>query len=449
MSQITIPENIIFILNRLKESGHEAYLVGGCVRDQLMGKTPHDYDITTSALPDTVEKCFLDCHVIETGLQHGTVTVISDGQPVEITTFRKDGEYLDNRRPENVTFVSDLESDLSRRDFTVNALAYSPDKGLIDLFNGVEDIHAGLIRCVGNPVKRFNEDGLRIMRALRFASKLGFSIEKSTSEAVHSQKELLNNIAAERIFTELKGLLVGIGAEKILMEYRDILFQIIPELAPMSNFPQNNPHHMYDVWTHTVKAICAAEQDEILRLTLLFHDSGKPACHTTDEEGIDHFHGHPDTSVEIAGSVLNRLRCDNTTKNEVLSLIKYHDVRYSPYDNRVKKFIAKLGEDRFRRLLQIRRADIMGQSLWSRNKKLINLDHLANILAEMKESGACMSIRDMAINGRDLIELGVPQGKAVGEILNSLFDMVCTDTISNKREHLLDEARRMIDENKM
>ncbi len=449
MHHITIPENIIFILDRLKVSGYEAYLVGGCVRDQLMGKNPHDYDITTNALPEAVKACFADLPVIETGLKHGTVTVISDGQAVEVTTFRTDGKYLDNRRPENVTFVSDLESDLSRRDFTVNALAYSPDKGLIDLFCGINDINNGIIRCVGIPEKRFNEDGLRIMRAIRFASKLDFTIEKHTENAIISCRSLLDNIAAERIFIELKGLLVGIGAERVLTEYKDVLFQIIPELASMSNHPQNNPHHIYDVWTHTVKAICASEYDEILRLALLFHDSGKPHCHTTDEKGIDHFHGHPEVSAEIAAKVLSRFRCDNATRDEVLFLIKYHDIRPSPYDKRLKKLIAKMGEERFKRLLQIKRADTIAHAPNSRDKTLLDIERYERVLMEMKNSGTCMNIKDMAINGSDLIALGIPQGKTIGVILEQIFDLVCTDSLPNSREQLLNEARRMISTNKI
>ncbi|MBE6949613.1 MAG: HD domain-containing protein [Ruminococcaceae bacterium] len=447
MHHITIPENIIFILDRLEAQGYEAYLVGGCVRDQLMGKTPHDYDVTTSALPDAVVECFSDCHVIETGIKHGTVTVMSEGHPVEITTFRTDGEYLDNRRPENVRFVSDLRFDLSRRDFTVNAMAYSPQRGLIDLFGGAADIRAGIIRCVGEPEKRFHEDGLRIMRALRFASRLGFHIEENTAKAVHSCRELLSNIAAERIFVELKGLLVGAGAEKILMDYRDVIFGIIPELAPMDGFKQNNPHHIYDVWTHTVKALCSTIPDENIRLALLLHDSGKPDCHTTDEKGIDHFHGHPGKSIEIADTVLHRLRCDNTAKKEILTLIKYHDVRPSPYDVRVKKFIAALGEDLFRRLLLVKTADTKAQSPNMLEAKLDDLKLLEKLLEDMKSSKACMSIKELAVNGHDLIKIGVPEGKTMGVILERLFDMVCTEAIPNSREPLLSAACQIMNEN--
>lgn len=448
MHQIIIPENIMLIIDRLNRLGYEAYLVGGCVRDQLMGKTPHDYDIATSALPEEVIKCFSDRQVIKTGIKHGTVTVISDAQPVEVTTFRMDGSYLDNRRPESVTFVSDLAFDLSRRDFTVNALAYHPDAGLVDMFGGAGDLEAGIIRCVGNPETRFREDGLRIMRALRFASMLGFTIDSVTGNAILNCKSLLDNIAAERIFSELKGLLIGAGCEKILLDYRDVLFQIIPELAPMSNFQQNNPHHIYDVWTHTVKALSAAEPDVIIRLTMLLHDSGKPYCRTTDESGIDHFHGHPEISTEIAETVLNRLRCDNASKNEIIALIKYHDVRYSPYDERVKKFIIKLGEQLFQRLLSVKRADAEGQSPALLEQKLTNLSRLECILEEMKSAGTCMSLKEMAINGRDLLELGVPQGIEIGQLLDRLFELVCTETLPNSRECLLSAARQMIADNR-
>ena len=445
MYRIDIPENVKLILDRLGAAGYDSYLVGGCVRDHVMGFKPHDYDVTTPATPDKVAACFPDLHVIETGLKHGTVTVVSAGQPVEITTFRTDGEYLDNRRPEHVTFVRDLESDLSRRDFTVNALAYSPERGLVDMFGGLRDIGDRVIRCVGDPETRFKEDGLRILRALRFASRLGFSIDSVTDRAIRKCRTLLDNISAERIFSELCGILTGDGAERVVYDYSDVMFQIMPELEPMSRTEQNNPHHIYNVWEHTVKALGASEKGRVMRLAMLFHDSGKPARKTTDENGIDHFHGHPEVSCDIARTVLNRLRCDNQTKDDVLFLVRYHDTRFSPKDNRVRIFIADVGEERFRELMKAKRADMAAQSRMSQEKTGEELRRLGDILEEMKSSGACMSLKDMEINGRDLVEMGVPQGKAVGELLNRLYDMVVTEEIENNREQLIRKARQLID----
>ncbi|MBQ6540050.1 MAG: HD domain-containing protein [Oscillospiraceae bacterium] len=443
MFRTEIPEYVKSILFRLKTAGFDSYLVGGCVRDSVMGAVPHDYDIATPASPEAVEACFNDLHVIETGLKHGTVTVVSRGHPVEITTFRSDGEYLDNRRPEHVTFVSDLETDLSRRDFTVNALAYSPDSGIVDLFGGTEDIKAGIIRCVGDPETRFREDGLRILRALRFASRLGFTVDDATDAAIHKCSRLLDNISAERIFSELGGILTGSAAERILTDYSDIMFRIMPELEPMSRTTQNNPHHMYDVWTHTVKSVGAAEPDRILRLAMLFHDCGKPACKTTDDDGIDHFRGHPEVSGRIARVILNRLKSDNRTKDEVLFLVEHHDIQFSPKDNRLKKFIAETGEERFGRLLEVKHADLKARSEYSREVSLPELQRIEGIFREMKASGTCIQVKDLAVNGRDLIKLGVPEGKAVGLMLAQLLDMVVAGEIQNDREQLLAKTRHL------
>jgi tRNA nucleotidyltransferase (CCA-adding enzyme) len=341
--------------------------------------------------------------------------------------------------------VRDLESDLSRRDFTVNALAYSPERGLVDMFGGLRDIGDRVIRCVGDPETRFKEDGLRILRALRFASRLGFSIDSATDRAIRKCRTLLDNISAERIFSELCGILTGDGAEQVVYDYSDVMFQIMPELEPMSRTEQNNPHHIYNVWEHTVKALGASEKGQVMRLAMLFHDSGKPARKTTDENGIDNFHGHPEVSCDIARTVLNRLRCDNQTKDDVLFLVRYHDTRFSPKDNRVRKFIADVGEERFRELMKAKRADMAAQSRMSQEKTGEELRRLGDILEEMKSSGACMSLKDMEINGRDLVEMGVPQGKTVGELLNRLYDMVVTEEIENNREQLIRKARQLID----
>ncbi|MBR5773515.1 MAG: HDIG domain-containing protein, partial [Clostridia bacterium] len=311
--KIALPACIQYVISTLNDNGYESFIVGGCVRDYLMGKTPHDYDVTTSATPEQVKTCFNNNKVIETGIKHGTVTVLVDGESVEITTYRIDGEYKDNRHPELVTFSKTIDEDLRRRDFTVNAIAYNPEKGFVDLFNGIQDIKNGVISCVGNPDERFNEDGLRILRALRFTSVLDFEISKETSDSIHRNKMLILNVSPERIWTEFKKLLCGKNVRRVLLEYSDVIGVFIPEILDSVGFEQNNPYHCYDVLTHTAHAVENAPDDVVIRLAAFFHDIGKPSVYSEDENG-GHFYSHAKVSEEITNAVLTRLRCDNLTK---------------------------------------------------------------------------------------------------------------------------------------
>lgn len=350
---ISIPKQILFIIKRLEERGHQAFVVGGCVRDALLNKEPHDWDITTSALPEETVNIFQSEKVIETGLKHGTVTVVNENLPVEITTYRVDGIYTDNRRPNSVTFTSSLTQDLARRDFTINAMAYHPTKGLIDPFKGKEDLLNKTIRCVGTAVQRFREDALRIMRALRFASVLDFEIEPNTSAALFSEKEQLQGISAERVREEFIGLLCGTSCSEVLRQFYPILAVWIPELLPMIGFEQHNPYHAYDVWEHTLKTISAIQATAVLRCTMLFHDIGKPVTFTLDKKGVGHFYGHGAVSTELAGQIMRRLKFETKTREQITTLVKYHDIRCENSPLWIKKQLRKFGPALFLQLLDV------------------------------------------------------------------------------------------------
>ncbi|MBQ5565782.1 MAG: HD domain-containing protein, partial [Clostridia bacterium] len=333
---IFLPDEVKTAIEKISKNGFEAYIVGGCVRDSLLGKTPKDYDITTSASPQEVEKIFSDCRVIETGIKHGTVTVLINSMPLEITTFRIDSEYVDNRHPESVTFTKSLREDTARRDFTMNAIAYNNFTGICDFYGGETDIKNKIVRCVGNPDLRFNEDALRIMRAIRFSSVLGFEIEENTRSSIFKNKELLKNISSERIAAELVKLLCGKNAKKVLCEYIDILGVVMPELLPMKDFDQRNAHHIYDIWTHTAVAVENIEPAPILRLTALFHDIGKPECFFM-KNGQGHFYGHAAVSEKISDNILKRLKFDNTSRETITTLVKLHDIQIEETETAVKR----------------------------------------------------------------------------------------------------------------
>ena len=437
---IDIPDKVKYLIGRLRDAGYKAYVVGGCVRDSIMGRTPEDWDICTSALPEETERCLGLPTIVKNGIKHGTVTVRYEHESFEITTFRTDGAYSDNRRPESVTFVKDIEADLSRRDLTVNALAYNDEEGLVDCFGGYEDLKNGIIRCVGVPADRYNEDGLRLMRTVRFASVLGFNIEENTAAAVHENKELLRNISAERLQSELVKLLCGRNAETILLEYPDLIGVFIPELLKMVGFPQKTPHHCYDVWTHTVKAISFIDNDRLLRLAALFHDFGKPDCFTEDEFGTAHFHGHPKRSAELCREILRRLRFDNKTIDEAEILIKLHDLRPPAKPKNVRRLLAETGEELFPKLLELKRADALAQSSFMRREKLRYVDDLRRVFEQEISSGSAYTVKMLAVNGSDLISAGFPKGKALGEALNALLDKVIEGDLPNDRQVLLDYA---------
>ena len=442
--KIKLPTEVEYIIDTLGEKGFEAYAVGGCVRDSILGKQPHDWDVCTSALSAQVISCFAGQRVIETGLQHGTVTLMLNEKPFEVTTFRVDGEYTDNRRPDEVEFVRELKSDLARRDFTCNAMAYNLQTGLVDYYGGQRDLAAGIIKCVGDANKRFQEDALRIMRALRFAAVLGFSIDDDTAKAMHNNRALLGNIAAERIAAELNKLIMGDNLVELLSAHFPVLAEIIPELGPTVGFEQNNPYHCYDVLTHTLASVDAAPKDLQVRLTMLFHDIGKPKNYSQSEDGIGHFYGHAELSSLLAHEILLRLKYDNDMIRAVMQLVLYHDAEIAPRRKHIKRWLNKIGEVSFRQLLEVKRADAMAQSEKYQQGKLGALDAVLPILDEIIAERQCFSLKDLAVNGRDLIAAGVPQGTAIGAILNRLLEMVVDEEAENDRAVLLEAASELI-----
>ena len=440
-----IPSYVKDVMEQLGRAGFAAYLVGGCVRDSLLGLEPHDWDLCTDALPEQTERALDGRRIIETGIRHGTVTVLTPGGPVEVTTFRTDGAYLDNRRPEQVTFVPRLEDDLARRDFTVNAMAMGPDGAVVDLYGGQADLRAGVIRCVGEADRRFSEDALRVLRALRFASRLRFSIEPATAESLLKNRALLDNIAAERIFSELLGILTGPGVERVLLTFAPVIFQIIPELACEAGFDQRNPYHIHDVWTHSALAAAATPPDAVLRLTMLLHDVGKPETFFTDQTGVGHFYGHAQAGAAKAEAILRRLRCDNATRERVCLLIARHADPPPRTPKAARRLLAKLGPDTARQLEACWRADCAdrAQDVKTRNAALFDQAHglLEDALAQPE---ACLGLKSLAVSGRDILALGVPEGPAVGRTLQALLDEVLDGTLPNERGPLLDRARALL-----
>ncbi len=425
------------IIKQLNNSGFEAFAVGGCVRDSLLGITPKDYDITTNAHPDEVKACLSGYRIIDTGIDFGTVTVISDGEPIEVTTYRVDGDYNDNRRPESVSFTSRLAEDLKRRDFTVNAMAFNPSTGLTDLFGGQEDLKSGIIRAIGNPTERFNEDGLRIMRALRFASCYGFTIEENTSRAVHNCRDLLKNIAVERITVEFNKLLCG-SCGAVLREYPDVLSVFIPELSDCVGFEQRTKYHNRDVYEHIVATVEAIEPIKHLRLAMLFHDIGKPRYFTIDDNGVGHFKGHAKGSCEIAERTLKSLKYDKETTRKVLELIESHDIIIENRDKLIKKYLNRYGEEMFYDIIAVHIADDMGKADDYRSRIEI-YKAVRKRTAEILSADECFSLKNLSVNGNDMKKLGY-KGVAVGSILNLLLELVIDGKCVNEREVLLNEA---------
>ncbi len=436
---ITLPKEVIILLEELNKAGHSAYVVGGCVRDSLLGLTPGDWDICTSALPDEMKDCFSRYHIIETGLQHGTLTIRINHQSYEITTFRTDGDYQDCRHPKQVTFVSNIKEDLARRDFTINAMAYHPEEGLIDFYDGQKDLQDNLLRCVGDGKLRFSEDALRIMRGLRFAATYGFSIENKTSDAIILKKHLLTQIAVERISVELKKLLMGDYVESVLMKYCDVFAVLIPELAPMFHFEQKNPHHLYDVWTHTVKSVCSSAKNIWVRLAVLFHDIGKPSTFSLDENGVGHFYSHSKASAELTEIILKRMKFDGVTVNCVTELVKYHDAQIDANEKSVKRWLNKIGTERFEQLLLVKDAD--ASSTVYATEKRSKLSEIRATYTKVIQDNACFSLKDLAITGNDLISCGISPGKQIGILLNKLLYSVIDGEISNQKDELLFYAK--------
>ena len=432
-----IPAGAGYILQTLAAAGHEGYLVGGCVRDLLRGVEPHDWDICTSALPEETEKCFARRRILGTGLKHGTVTVLVEGEPYEITTYRREGPYSDRRRPDYVRFVPDLAEDLARRDFTMNAIAMDLDGNLRDPFGGAEDIRAGLIRCVGEPDPRFQEDGLRVMRALRFAAVFGYEIEAHTARAIHENRAMLDRVAAERINAELRKLLAGKDAGNVLRQYPDVFCQFWPQLGPLVTLEQHNPWHCRGGWEHTIHSVEAAPADVALRLAMLLHDIGKPACKSTDEQGVDHFYGHPAVSARLADEMLQALKFDSKTRERVVLLVKRHDVPLPPTGPAIRRWLSRLGPEAFFQLLEVKRADNMGQNLEKVRGRLAELGEIRAQAERILAEKQCLTLKDLAVNGRDVIAAGIEPGPEVGQVLKGLLKRILDGEIQNQRNALL------------
>ena len=437
--KINIPADANELIHTLQNNGYSAYIVGGCVRDSILGRTPHDYDICTSATPSEMLEIFKDKKIIETGLQHGTVTVVVNGEPYEITTYRIDGIYSDNRRPDTVTFTDKLVEDLRRRDFTINAMAYNDEEGLIDPFNGMEDIKYKKISCVGRAEDRFGEDALRILRAIRFATQLEFTIMPGTDWEIHKQYKNLENISIERINSEFCKIASSDDFCVELLLYKDVFSLFIPELKDMFDFPQNNPWHIWDVFGHTIHAVEYCDSDDlVVRLAVFFHDFGKPHSYQDGEDGIRHFKGHGKVSADITDSIMKRLRFDNETRNNVVELVYYHDATFEVGKKYVKRWLNKIGEKQFRRLLQVKKADNKAQNLELSSDRIKELSEIEALIDEVLQEDECFSLKDLAVNGNDVKKaMMLKEGKDVGYWLNEILKRVIDGELNNNRDELI------------
>lgn len=449
MWPVDVPEEIRVVLDKLVAAGHEAYFVGGCVRDAIIGVAPHDWDICTSATPEEVQSALAEFKVIETGLKHGTLTVFSHGQNVEVTTYRKDGTYSDGRHPDAIAFTLNLADDLSHRDFTMNAMAYSPQTGLIDPFGGRQDIRRRLIRCVGDPAKRLSEDRLRTLRAVRLQATTGFDIEDYTQKCVaNSAYWMVDTVSKERIGAELEKMLKGACAARAIEENQRVVCAIIPELRATIDCQQNNQYHKFDVFGHTLDALSRASDfghfgyaDTYTRFALLFHDIGKPICKTTDQDGYDHFYGHPAQSAKITEQVLRRLRFSNDFVDTVTTLVAYHDVAFTPTKPAARRLLLKLGETQLRRLIKLRECDALAHT--EKAHHLVDKAvAFSSVVDEVIAEQSAFSLKDLAVNGNDLVAAGIPAGPEMGRILQKLLDAVIGDEIPNEKPALLNLVKR-------
>lgn len=438
---IELPDKVKKIIAVIEAGGYEAYAVGGCVRDSLLGRTPSDWDITTSASPQQIKALF--GRTIDTGIEHGTVTVMMDREGFEVTTYRIDGEYEDNRHPRDVTFTPELTEDLRRRDFTINAMAYNDRNGLVDVFGGIDDMEKKIIRCVGNPKERFGEDALRMMRAVRFSAQLGYAIEDGTKAAIGEMAGNLENISAERIQSELVKLLVSSHPDYLRFCYETGITKIIlPEFDRCMETEQNNPHHCYTVGEHILHSLNGVDGEKALRLTMLFHDIGKPETKFTDEKGIDHFPGHAAEGERITKQVMHRLRFDNDTLHKVARLVLYHDYPVEISAKSVRRAMNKIGEDIFPYLFDVKKADISAQSEYCVEEKTEKLAEIRKIYEMILENRQCVSLRTLAVTGKDLIEAGMKPGREIGEMLDRLLQAVLEKPEENTKEKLMEQVRR-------
>lgn len=439
--KITLPEKVSLIIDTLTEHGYDAYAVGGCVRDSLLSRVPQDWDITTSAKPEQVKALFR--HTIDTGILHGTVTVMLEHEGFEVTTYRIDGEYEDARHPKEVEFTSNLLEDLKRRDFTINAMAYNETAGLVDAFDGMEDLKKGVIRCVGNAKERFGEDALRMLRAVRFAAQLGFTIEDETRQAIVELAPNIAKVSAERIQTELVKLLISNHPEQLKTVYETGLTKIfLPEFDAMMTTPQNHPHHCYSVGEHTIEALKAVPPEKVLRLTMLFHDVAKPLCRTTDEKGIDHFYGHPEEGSRMTKNILRRLKFDNDTTDRVCRLVCCHDDNPALEERLIRRAVSRNGIEQYPALFLVKRADILAQSDYRREEKLDYLKTYEKMYQDILEKEQCLTIRQLAVTGTDLIKAGMTPGKEIGETLKKLLEIVLENPEENTKEKLLEHVHK-------
>lgn len=441
--QVQLPEKVKYIISQLESAGFEAYAVGGCVRDSLLGREPDDWDVTTSATPMQVKEVFR--HTIDTGIQHGTVTVMLDHEGFEVTTYRIDGEYEDSRHPKEVIFTANLVEDLKRRDFTINAMAYNDRSGIVDVFGGMKDLDKGVIRCVGEARERFGEDALRMLRAVRFSAQLGFVIAEETKAAITELAPSLVKISAERIQVEMVKLLMSKHPDYMRDAYQlGITKIVLPELDDAFATEQNNPHHIYNVGEHLMQCLLNTEADKSLRIAALLHDIGKPRTKTTDEDGIDHFHGHAQLSEKMAHDILKRLKFDNDTIAKVRKYVAYHDYDIQPEPRAVRRAVNKIGEDYFRQVLALKRADALAQSMYLRENKLERLAALGKIYEEILQQRQCVSLKTLAVTGNDLIAAGVPKGKRIGIILQELLEDVLQSPEHNTREYLMEKVNKLM-----
>lgn len=443
--QLLMPGNVRTIIEKLQDKGFEAYAVGGCVRDSYLGLTPHDWDITTNALPQQVKALFR--RTIDVGIQHGTVKIMMGDEGYEVTTYRIDGEYEDARHPKEVTFTAELKEDLRRRDFTINAMAYSEKTGIIDLFGGIEDLNAGVIRAVGNPEERFTEDALRILRALRFSARFGYEIEEDTKKAITSLAPNLSKISAERIREELEKLILSAHPDRLVWAYElGVTKVILPEWDAMMECEQNTPHHYLSVGMHTLKLLedLAANYNDlsdydkkIVRITALLHDVSKPEKKTTDADGVDHFKGHPERGEVVAKEILRRLRYDNDTLDKVSVLVRYHDERPSLTYPKIRKLLVDVGPDNLERLIVIKKVDLAAHSDYLIDEKWADVNKFIEMSRKIIADGDCLNIKDLKVSGKDLIEAGIPAGPTLGAMLKKLLDLVLEDPARNERSYLL------------
>ncbi|MDR1801787.1 MAG: CCA tRNA nucleotidyltransferase [Lachnospiraceae bacterium] len=433
---IAIPDKVNHIIGTLTRYGFEAYAVGGCVRDAILGRTPNDWDITTNALPEEVKNLFR--RTVDTGIKHGTVSIMIDKERFEVTTYRTDGEYEDFRHPSEVTFTKSLKEDMLRRDFTINAMAYNEKDGLVDFFEGQRDLKKGIIRAVGVPGERFSEDALRILRALRFSAQLGFLIDEETKAAMKDLAPLLVNISAERIQEELIKILLSDRPDILREAYEiGITKEFLPEFDKLMTTTQETPHHMYTVGEHTLHVLKGVPKEKVLRLAALFHDIGKPRLKTIDENGIAHFKKHALEGERITHEILRRLKFDNDTLYRVCKLVLYHDDRIEPKPAVVRRAVSRIGAELFPDLLILQRADTLAQSEYKREEKLNRITEVERIFIDIQRKSECVSIKELAINGKDLLDMGIPQGKQIGAILSELLELVLADPALNTREKLI------------